>query len=684
MPEGESVTKNSPFFSKQIVFPKLEVNAPGDSFEREADVMADRIVSGNTQDIQRACAACEEETPHLMRKASTAGFEVSPEISAQIQQQQGMGQSLPGSTLNAMNQAFRNDFSEVKIHSDAPAAAISEQLRAKAFTFRNDIFFNRSQYQPESSGGKRLLAHELTHVAQQRRAPNPSSAPVFRKPSDAEVETEFNTWATGKGKKIDKSSEDYPHDLWDFVYAMIADPDTAGPIAKPADAKGAEEWKKKFEKSEIVAQWLFNLKSSSKSDDIKSTAESRGYGILDLMARAGFIAEAMSKSSNLGDKNKGFLFDTILKNPGAVAAGDLETIVTFQCNGVTDAASVPIVQTLTDGSKGPLKKLDTARTKAILKILFTKYPSSDVLVNATAEILLFNPGIRNDISDAMMKSEFGTPEILFKILKHPYFIEPEYGADIPADSIPAGKTAEEADALRWTTDMPWVYKYKQQYYVKYLIDLAKGQGIDIPQPASMDFAGLKPWLDANTEKIGEAAKKKYPSDPGAVFEIYRNITDIFFYHIPHDRDAVPDLEGKISHLKAGQPSKMRFEADCDVFATYAMRLFFNAGFEPIGYLAYVPSGNDSSRAAHVTALMRKDNAYYIINNKGILDPTLTETTPNEKKLDAMKAMRRMSFEDAYGDPRPTDVKIYYQDAGAKGQMTNAFKNQDSSLERTDL
>lgn len=59
----------------------------------------------------------------------------------------------------------------VKIHTSKEAAQSAEMLNAEAYTYGNNIFFNEGKYQPHSQEGKKLLAHELTHVAQQRSKP---------------------------------------------------------------------------------------------------------------------------------------------------------------------------------------------------------------------------------------------------------------------------------------------------------------------------------------------------------------------------------------------------------------------------------------------------------------------------------------------------------------------------------
>jgi hypothetical protein len=91
----------------------------------------------------------------------------SPAVAAELEQQSGKGSKLPADTLAEMSQAFGMDLSHVRIHHDAAAAALCSELNAQAFTHGCDIYFNQGKYNPETEEGKRLLAHELTHVVQQ-------------------------------------------------------------------------------------------------------------------------------------------------------------------------------------------------------------------------------------------------------------------------------------------------------------------------------------------------------------------------------------------------------------------------------------------------------------------------------------------------------------------------------------
>ncbi len=666
----------------------LAVNRSLDSGEAEADAAADKVMRAGTNptyltpsDRQADSDLPDAAGPVTMKREPTGRDEnpLAPKSVGEVLS--ATGKPMDEGTRAFMEARFHHDFSKVKIHDDAQAAESARSINALAYTSGDRIAFAAGRYDTNFDSGKRLLAHELAHVVQRKGT---VSKAILRAVDDAQVEKEFADWADANKRVKDKTSQEFPWAVWDFVRPKIVD---AGMQAfpKPKDAKKAAEWQDNLDRAEIIARWLFTLKSTTKDDGIKKDADTKANYILTALAQAGLVSKAMAQSGYLSTENRKSLYDSILQNPSAASASELETIFRFQSNGVADPADVPIIQTFTDGNNSPLKSLPADKTKAIFGVLATKYGTHDVLVNAIAEVLMFNPSIRNSVSDAMMSSAIGSPQLLFKVLKHKFFIEPEYeGGEILKTLIPTGMSTATYDAQRMTNDMPWVYTYKQKYYVDYLVDLAKGQNITIPKPTAMNFAGLKTWLDGNTEKIGQAAKAKYPSDPNAVFEIYQNIADIFFYHIPHDRDVPPDLEGKIGHLKEGAPAKKRFEADCDVFATYAMRLFFNAGFEPIGYMAYVPTGSFQARAAHVSALLRKDGKYSIINNKGILDAGVTEAKTDEKKDEALKSMRKKALRDAYADPIPTELKLYYQDAGPKGQMSQQFKNQDSSLERPDL
>ena len=94
-------------------------------------------------------------------------FEVEEETAQRIEQERGGGQALESAMQKQMGAAMGFDFSQVKVHASPEADALNRDLGAEAFTTGNDIYFRQGTYDPHSSGGQELLAHEMTHVVQQ-------------------------------------------------------------------------------------------------------------------------------------------------------------------------------------------------------------------------------------------------------------------------------------------------------------------------------------------------------------------------------------------------------------------------------------------------------------------------------------------------------------------------------------
>ena len=107
----------------------------------------------------------------MQMRASTSGaFEASEGVENRIGAARGGGQPLPDAVRDTLEPRFGHDFSGVRIHADADADALSRQLGALAFTAGQDVFFREDNYRPDSDDGKRLIAHELTHVVQQSQS----------------------------------------------------------------------------------------------------------------------------------------------------------------------------------------------------------------------------------------------------------------------------------------------------------------------------------------------------------------------------------------------------------------------------------------------------------------------------------------------------------------------------------
>ncbi|WP_309371702.1 DUF4157 domain-containing protein [Nitrosomonas sp.] len=184
------------FLKNQRIQPKTQVGQPHDRYEQEADRIADRVVSGgyvagsdtihsqkNRYAVQRMCEECEEEL-QLKPNASVAG-NATPEISASMKPEPGTGNQLSVERRGFFESRMGHRFDDVRIHTDKRAARMARTINARAYTLGRDIVFNEGQYKPGTREGDKLLAHELTHVVQQKNLPG---APVQRSCFDGNCE----------------------------------------------------------------------------------------------------------------------------------------------------------------------------------------------------------------------------------------------------------------------------------------------------------------------------------------------------------------------------------------------------------------------------------------------------------------------------------------------------------------
>jgi Domain of unknown function (DUF4157) len=104
----------------------------------------------------------------LAQRSGDGSFDLDDDTADRINRERGGGQSLDSNVQTKMSESTGQDFSDVKVHTGPESHALNEQLSAKAFTTGSDVFFREGAYDPGSSGGQELLAHELTHVVQQR------------------------------------------------------------------------------------------------------------------------------------------------------------------------------------------------------------------------------------------------------------------------------------------------------------------------------------------------------------------------------------------------------------------------------------------------------------------------------------------------------------------------------------
>lgn len=113
-----------------------------------------------------------------------------PAITATLREQAGRGAALPPKVADEFGKKFGADLSSVRVHHDAVAANLADSLQASAFTYGPDIYFSRGAYNPDSDQGRRLVAHELAHVVQQRGAPGTGDVMIGRANDPAESQAD--------------------------------------------------------------------------------------------------------------------------------------------------------------------------------------------------------------------------------------------------------------------------------------------------------------------------------------------------------------------------------------------------------------------------------------------------------------------------------------------------------------
>lgn len=170
---------------------KLTLGQPNDKYEQEADRIADQVIArpdprsdtklqrnteNNDEETVQSKPLFDQITPVVQRQQApeeeepvqTKGEESgSLSIGFQEQLSKGSGHPLSESTRASMEPQFGTDLSEVRVHTDSSATRMNKEVGAQAFTHGSDIYFNEGKYNPVSTAGKHLLAHELTHTIQQ-------------------------------------------------------------------------------------------------------------------------------------------------------------------------------------------------------------------------------------------------------------------------------------------------------------------------------------------------------------------------------------------------------------------------------------------------------------------------------------------------------------------------------------
>lgn len=141
---------------------KLSLARKNDPSEREADRNAARATSSF---LSHSISQPSGQRKTIEAKAASSGL---PAVDAVMR---SPGQPLDARARAWMEPLFLRDFSKVRVHTDEKAARSARALNAHAYTFGSHVAFGAGRFAPETDQGRRLIAHELTHVVQQQSAP---------------------------------------------------------------------------------------------------------------------------------------------------------------------------------------------------------------------------------------------------------------------------------------------------------------------------------------------------------------------------------------------------------------------------------------------------------------------------------------------------------------------------------
>ena len=107
-----------------------------------------------------------------------------PDVERAIETRRGGGRALDPGVRERMGPGLGDDLGDVRVHDGPDADALARSVQARAFAVGSDLFFADGEHRPGTAAGDRLIAHELTHVVQQRGAPADGPLTVSQ-PGDA-------------------------------------------------------------------------------------------------------------------------------------------------------------------------------------------------------------------------------------------------------------------------------------------------------------------------------------------------------------------------------------------------------------------------------------------------------------------------------------------------------------------
>lgn len=163
----------------------------------------------------------------------------------------GGGDALDDATRTDMEARLGHDFGDVRVHTDANATESARSVNAHAYTVGNDVVFQRDRYAPGTDEGREMLAHELTHVVQQR------SGPVDGTPAPG-------------GIRVSDPSDRFEREATSTAEQLRSEPTpTAAPQPAPATVQRQEE--EQPEEESVQGAWVQRQEAGEEEQEEEPT-----------------------------------------------------------------------------------------------------------------------------------------------------------------------------------------------------------------------------------------------------------------------------------------------------------------------------------------------------------------------------------------------------------------------------
>ncbi|HYN73200.1 MAG TPA: DUF4157 domain-containing protein, partial [Nakamurella sp.] len=160
----------------------------------------------------------------------------------------GGGSPLASDVRDEMQARLGHDFGDVKVHNDSQAHESARSVNAHAYTVGSNIVFQRDKYDPSSTDGKTMLAHELTHVVQQRSGP-------------------VDGTSAGGGIKVSDPSDRFEREAAANADRVMSADLTASPAAGGPSSAAAVQRDEAPEEEEETAQGSFVQREESPEEE---------------------------------------------------------------------------------------------------------------------------------------------------------------------------------------------------------------------------------------------------------------------------------------------------------------------------------------------------------------------------------------------------------------------------------